>query len=139
MWGESVELQHQCSKLVKALVTDESLFSIRKYIPKRMSLRATLLEKLLFTVGPSFPTRKSVTGENAISIRSVGKLYLTSVKAALFDIRKSTRARDCIKCDDCKDAFIQRGNLIEPYVKGVGRKAFTQKSGLIALENPHRR
>eukprot|EP00069_Balaena_mysticetus_P018320 bmy_11232T0 len=61
-----------------------------------MSLRATLLEKLLFTVGPSFPTRKSITGENAISIRNVGKPYLTSAKAALFDIRKSTRARDCI-------------------------------------------
>lgn len=36
MWGESAELHHQCSKLVKALVTGESLLSIREHIPKKM-------------------------------------------------------------------------------------------------------
>lgn len=84
---ESVEMQHQCSKLVKALVTDESLLSIREYTPKRMSLTATSLERLLFTVGPSFPTWKPITRENAIYIRNVGKL---SAIVASFDIRKST-------------------------------------------------
>lgn len=36
IWGESAELHHQCSKLVKALVTGESLLSIREHIPKKM-------------------------------------------------------------------------------------------------------
>lgn len=76
MWGESVELQHQRSKfLVKALVTGESLLSIREYMPKRMSLRAT-------------SHKGTITRENAISIRNVGE---HSVQVALFDIRQSTR------------------------------------------------
>lgn len=36
MWGESAEFHHQCSKLVKALVTGESLCSIREHISKKM-------------------------------------------------------------------------------------------------------
>ena len=35
MWGESAELHH-CSKLVKVLVTGESLLTIREHISKKM-------------------------------------------------------------------------------------------------------
>lgn len=57
----SLQNYTKCSKLVKALVTGESLLSIREHIPKKM------LENNMFVgfclMGPSFLTRKSITRE----------------------------------------------------------------------------
>ena len=77
--------------VIKVLVGVQFLPNIKEFILGQSPMSAVSVEKPLFITPPLFPTRRSTTKKNAISVRNVGS---PSVRAALFSIRESTMERN---------------------------------------------